>query len=228
MASLKSGDLRKGRCGPAWPIPLPLAGQLPPTMHTRVHARTYTPHHALMHIHTRTHTRIHTHIHIRTHRAIVIVAIVGQSVGLVHMLWRQLTADIFFIDWERPRKVLSRDGACRDAFLFFIDYAFLFFIDYACLFFIDYAFLFFIDWERPRKVLSRDGECGDAGAPACAGEMLVRGFRTAAHCSALCWWPSLWASIRRTVEWNMWWCSVCVCVCVRVRVRVCVCVCVCV
>ncbi|KAF5827901.1 Meckelin [Dunaliella salina] len=43
-------------------------------------------------------------------RATVIVAIVGQAVGLLYMLWKQVTVDVFFLDWERPRKVLSRDG----------------------------------------------------------------------------------------------------------------------
>eukprot|EP00983_Pelagomonas_calceolata_P063521 1147765-Pelagomonas_calceolata.AAC.5 len=45
-----------------------------------------------------------------TCRATVIVAIVGQAVGLLYMLWKQVTVDVFFLDWERPRKVLSRDG----------------------------------------------------------------------------------------------------------------------
>ncbi|GIL75629.1 hypothetical protein Vretimale_15152 [Volvox reticuliferus] len=40
----------------------------------------------------------------------VILAIVGQSLGLLWMLWRQLRTDVFFIDWERARKILSKEG----------------------------------------------------------------------------------------------------------------------
>jgi hypothetical protein len=48
-----------------------------------------------------------------TCRVTVIIAIVGQAVGLVHMLWKQIHADVFFLDWERARKVISRDGEWR-------------------------------------------------------------------------------------------------------------------
>ncbi|EFJ50232.1 hypothetical protein VOLCADRAFT_116951, partial [Volvox carteri f. nagariensis] len=40
----------------------------------------------------------------------VILAIVGQSLGLLWMLWQQMRTDVFFIDWEKPRKILSKEG----------------------------------------------------------------------------------------------------------------------
>ncbi|KAG2452271.1 hypothetical protein HYH02_003295 [Chlamydomonas schloesseri] len=44
-------------------------------------------------------------------RITVILAIVGQSLGLVWMLWAQTRTDVFFIDWEKSRKVLSKEGS---------------------------------------------------------------------------------------------------------------------
>ncbi|PNW74089.1 hypothetical protein CHLRE_13g584901v5 [Chlamydomonas reinhardtii] len=41
----------------------------------------------------------------------VILAIVGQSLGMLWMLWGQIRTDIFFIDWEKSRKVLSKEGS---------------------------------------------------------------------------------------------------------------------
>lgn len=45
----------------------------------------------------------------------VVLAIVGQSVGLAHMIWKQLSVDIFFIDWEKPRKILARGGGKEES-----------------------------------------------------------------------------------------------------------------
>lgn len=39
-----------------------------------------------------------------------ILAIVGQSVGTVNMIYEQTKVDFFFLDWEKPRKVLAKDG----------------------------------------------------------------------------------------------------------------------
>ncbi|KAJ9523189.1 hypothetical protein QJQ45_024081 [Haematococcus lacustris] len=43
-------------------------------------------------------------------RVTVIIAIIGQSLALLYRLHRQINVDIFFLDWEKPRSVLSRDG----------------------------------------------------------------------------------------------------------------------
>ena len=43
-------------------------------------------------------------------RITVILAGVGQAVGLVWMIWKNVNYDLFFLDWEKPRKVLSREG----------------------------------------------------------------------------------------------------------------------
>ncbi|GFR52700.1 hypothetical protein Agub_g15327 [Astrephomene gubernaculifera] len=40
----------------------------------------------------------------------VILAVVGQALGLLWTLWRQVRTDVFFIDWEKARKVLSKEG----------------------------------------------------------------------------------------------------------------------
>lgn len=40
----------------------------------------------------------------------MILAIVGQGVGLAHMLYVQTKVDVFFVDWEKPRKVLAKEG----------------------------------------------------------------------------------------------------------------------
>ncbi|MEW5313740.1 MAG: hypothetical protein WDW38_005281 [Sanguina aurantia] len=37
----------------------------------------------------------------------VVLAVVGQAVALVNMLWHQANVDILFIDWERPRRVIQ-------------------------------------------------------------------------------------------------------------------------
>lgn len=41
----------------------------------------------------------------------VILAIVGQTVGLLHTMYQQTNVDVFFLDWEKPRRVLAREGA---------------------------------------------------------------------------------------------------------------------
>jgi hypothetical protein len=43
----------------------------------------------------------------------IILAIVGQSIGLVHRMYRTSCVDIFLLDWEKPRRVLARDGATQ-------------------------------------------------------------------------------------------------------------------
>ncbi|CAD7702542.1 unnamed protein product [Ostreobium quekettii] len=48
-------------------------------------------------------------------RAAVFVAAVGQGLGLLHMLYRQVTYDIFFMDWEKPRRVLTRGGGREES-----------------------------------------------------------------------------------------------------------------
>jgi meckelin len=40
----------------------------------------------------------------------VYLAIVGQSVGILNMIYQQTKMDIFFLDWEKPRKVMAKDG----------------------------------------------------------------------------------------------------------------------
>lgn len=40
----------------------------------------------------------------------VYLAIVGQTVGMLNMLYDQTKTDIFLLDWEKPRKVLSTEG----------------------------------------------------------------------------------------------------------------------
>ncbi|GLC73394.1 hypothetical protein PLESTF_001370600 [Pleodorina starrii] len=47
---------------------------------------------------------------LKNFKTTVILAIVGQSLGLLWMLWRQLRVDVFFIDWEKSRKILSKEG----------------------------------------------------------------------------------------------------------------------
>lgn len=44
-------------------------------------------------------------------RVTVILAIVGQCVGIVYTIFMQIRTDVFFIDWEKSRKVLSKEGA---------------------------------------------------------------------------------------------------------------------
>jgi hypothetical protein len=44
------------------------------------------------------------------HRVTVVLAIVGQTIAMVHRIYTQTNIDLFFIDWEKPRKVLARDG----------------------------------------------------------------------------------------------------------------------
>jgi len=39
-----------------------------------------------------------------------ILAIVGQTVGIINMIYEQTKVDFFFLDWEKPRKVLAKDG----------------------------------------------------------------------------------------------------------------------
>ena len=41
-----------------------------------------------------------------------ILAIVGQTVGMLNMIYEQTKVDVFFLDWEKPRKILAKDGAC--------------------------------------------------------------------------------------------------------------------
>ena len=48
-------------------------------------------------------------------RLTVVLAVVGQSLGLAHMLWRQVNVDVFFVDWEKPRRVLAKGGGREDA-----------------------------------------------------------------------------------------------------------------
>ncbi len=43
-------------------------------------------------------------------RVTVILAVVGQSVAMVYRLYCQARVDVFFIDWEKPRRTLSKDG----------------------------------------------------------------------------------------------------------------------
>ncbi|KXZ47359.1 hypothetical protein GPECTOR_36g81 [Gonium pectorale] len=47
-------------------------------------------------------------------RITVTLAIVGQSLGLVWMVWGQIRTDVFFIDWEKGRKILTKDGTHQD------------------------------------------------------------------------------------------------------------------
>jgi hypothetical protein len=47
-------------------------------------------------------------------RVTVLLAIVGQSLGLVQLLWSQVNIDVFFIDWEKPRRVLAKGGGRED------------------------------------------------------------------------------------------------------------------
>lgn len=39
-----------------------------------------------------------------------ILAIVGQTVGMINMIYVQTKVDFFFLDWEKPRKILAKDG----------------------------------------------------------------------------------------------------------------------
>jgi hypothetical protein len=48
-------------------------------------------------------------------RVTVVLAIVGQGLGLAHLLWRQVNVDVFFVDWEKPRRVLAKGGGREDA-----------------------------------------------------------------------------------------------------------------
>lgn len=47
-------------------------------------------------------------LHVR--RVTIILAIVGQSVTLLYTLRKQTTNDILLLDWEKPHRVLSKDG----------------------------------------------------------------------------------------------------------------------
>lgn len=47
-------------------------------------------------------------------RVTVLLAMVGQAVGLAALLWRQVRVDVFFIDWEKPRRVLAKGGGRED------------------------------------------------------------------------------------------------------------------
>lgn len=40
----------------------------------------------------------------------VYLAIVGQTVGVLNTIWEQTKVDVFFLDWEKGRKVLSKEG----------------------------------------------------------------------------------------------------------------------
>uniref|UniRef100_A0A383WB01 Meckelin n=1 Tax=Tetradesmus obliquus TaxID=3088 RepID=A0A383WB01_TETOB len=40
----------------------------------------------------------------------MVLALVGQSLGLLKMLYEQISVDIFFLDWEKPRRVLAKGG----------------------------------------------------------------------------------------------------------------------
>ncbi|KAG2497180.1 hypothetical protein HYH03_004769 [Edaphochlamys debaryana] len=44
-------------------------------------------------------------------RITVILAIVGQSLALCYKIYQQIKVDVFFIDWEKGRKVLSKEGS---------------------------------------------------------------------------------------------------------------------
>ena len=41
---------------------------------------------------------------------LLIVAFVFKSLDLIHMFWTQISVDIFFIDWERPRGRITQPG----------------------------------------------------------------------------------------------------------------------
>lgn len=45
----------------------------------------------------------------------VVLAIIGQSLGLVHKLYEQIRVDIMFLDWEKPRRVLAKGGGKEEA-----------------------------------------------------------------------------------------------------------------
>ncbi|GMH43204.1 hypothetical protein BSKO_11126 [Bryopsis sp. KO-2023] len=45
----------------------------------------------------------------------MILAAVGQSISLLRMIWRQVHYDVFFVDWEKPRRVLSHKGAFEES-----------------------------------------------------------------------------------------------------------------
>ncbi|GBF95222.1 meckelin [Raphidocelis subcapitata] len=45
----------------------------------------------------------------------LVLAVVGQAVGLLWVLYEQVNVDVFFLDWEKPRRVLAKGGAREDA-----------------------------------------------------------------------------------------------------------------
>ncbi|KAI8463954.1 MAG: Meckelin [Monoraphidium minutum] len=45
----------------------------------------------------------------------MVLAVVGQSVGLLWTIYQQTNVDVFFLDWEKPRRVLAKGGGKEEA-----------------------------------------------------------------------------------------------------------------
>ncbi|KIY92883.1 putative Meckelin [Monoraphidium neglectum] len=45
----------------------------------------------------------------------MVLAVVGQAVGLLWVIYQQINVHVFFLDWEKPRRVLAKGGGREEA-----------------------------------------------------------------------------------------------------------------